>query len=191
MKFLYGTTWPRVFEGWRAREANNPGWTEVARSKGWPDWESWRRFTASQIMADRREWKCYEFSDPMKEVPAMHMGPYGGWQGRVEKKNQTTFAELLEIPEQYTEWSEHAGLRSIVDGLPFPTEFIGLKRKDTGAIVCIDGHHRATAIALAAKEARQIDFSQTTITIMLAELDETDADLLGHVLARGTSRESV
>lgn len=189
MKFNRETTWGEVFEGWRDREANNPGWVECAtKIKGWSDWESWRRFTASQIKAEDRKWQIFDFTDPLNEVPNMLIGPYGGWQSRVIKKNKTTFQELLGIREQYDFFNNHNGVLSILKGLPFPTEFIGFIRKDLDTIVCLEGHHRATALALAKMKGAQIDFTRTPITIALAELSQAEIGLLDEILKRGTSK---
>lgn len=189
MKFIKDTTWSEVFEGWRVREANNPAWVECAtKAKGWPDWESWRSFTAQQLDAANRDWKIFQFENPLVEIPDMLIGPFGGWQSRVERKNQTTFKELLEIPEQYQEWSNHAKILSIMNGLPFVTDLIGLVRTDLGQVVCLEGHHRATAITLAQKQGRIIDFSQIPVTIALTELATEECRLLDQLLQRGTSK---
>lgn len=189
MKFIKDTTWQEIFEGWREREANNPNWINCAtKVKGWPNWESWRWFTANQINALNRKWEFYYFENPLEEIPHMLIGPYSGWQSRVLNKNLTTFKELLEIPVQYEEWSKHSGILSIMKGLPFATEYIGLTRKDTNQIVCIEGHHRATAISLAKKLGKQINFSQTPLTIALAELSINEYWLIDNVLKRGTSK---
>ncbi len=190
MEFVRNTTWQEVFAGWQSREATNPGWVECAtKIKGWPDWESWRSFTAQQIGADNRDWKIFHFDNPLEEVPEMLIGPFSGWQSRVSNKNKTTFGELLEIPGQFEEWSKHLGVQSIIAGLPFTTEFIGLLRRDINKIVCLEGHHRSVAISFVKKQGKKIDFSQTPITIALAELTVAESHLLDEVLKRGTSKE--
>lgn len=189
MRFLKNTNWQEVFEGWRDREANNPDWVECAtKMKGWPDWEAWRSFTAQQIDAANRSWKVFQFTNQMQEIPEMLVGPFSGWQSRVINKNQTTFKELLTIPGQYEEWSKHAGVLAIMNGLPFTTDLIGIIRKDIDRIVCLEGHHRATAIALAQKQGKNIDFSQTPITIALTEFATEECRLLDEILKRGTSK---
>lgn len=189
MKFIKDTAWPEVFEGWRDREANNPGWLECAtKVKGWPDWESWRSFTAQKIDATNRNWKIFQFSDPILEIPEMLVGPFSIWQSRVIHKNKTTFKELLEIPGQHEEWSNHSGILAIMSGMPFTTELIGLIRKDIDKIVCLEGHHRATAISLARKQGKDIDFSQAPITIALTEISPADCRLFDELLKRGTTK---
>jgi hypothetical protein len=187
MKFLKETTWSDVFESWRKREASNPSWVECAtKIKGWPDWESWRSFTAEQFDAPNRDWKIFQFTNPEEEIPEMLLGPYSGWQSKVIRRHETTFKELLEIPAQYEELSKHSGIQAITKGLPFTTEFIGVVRKDNGKIVCVEGHHCATAIALARMNGKMIDFSKTSITIALAELPVDDCNLFESILQRGT-----
>ncbi|PKL36938.1 hypothetical protein CVV38_03565 [Candidatus Peregrinibacteria bacterium HGW-Peregrinibacteria-1] len=187
MEFKKDISWEDVFEGWRERESENPGWIECAtKVKGWPDWESWRRFSASQMGLDKREWKVFQLTDPLNEVPEMLIGPFAGWQSRVEDKQETTFGELLEIPEQYRHFSRHKDVISIMEGLPFTTQLIGLVRKDINKVVCVDGHHRAVAMALEKKHGGGVDFGDTPVTIALAEID--DMKILDAVLERGTDR---
>ncbi|MBM3205095.1 hypothetical protein FJZ48_03920 [Candidatus Uhrbacteria bacterium] len=189
MQLIRPISWEEVFDGWRVREANNPAWIECAtKIKGWPDWESWRSFIAKQFDAENRKWKIFQFENPLEEIPEMFIGPYSGWQSRVNNKNHTTFKELLEIPGQFDEWGKHSGVLAIMKGLPFPTELIGIIRKDTDKIVCIEGHHRATAIALAKKQGQIIDFSETPVTIALTELATENCRLLDDVLQRGASK---
>ena len=189
MKFIKKITWDEVFESWRNREASNPGWIHCATVvKGWPDWESWRKHSAEQIHADEREWKLYEFTDPINEVTAMLVGPYSGWQSRFANKNVASFEDLLEISEQFNEFSKHQGVLSIIEGLPFDTEFIGIIRDDIDKIVCLEGHHRATAIALAKKLGKKIDFTKSTIRIALTHLPADEVRILDEVLKRGTSK---
>jgi len=190
MRFVKDITWSEVFEGWRKREVNNPGWVECAtKIKGWPDWESWRGFTASQIGADKHQWQIFKLTNPASEIPKMLIGPYSGWQFRLSKKNVGTFEDLLNIPEQYDFFSQHDGVLRIMSGLPFSSEFIGLRRKDLNKIVCLEGHHRAVAITLAKKQGKQIDFSRVDINIALTNLKEDEVYLLDKMTKRGTAKE--
>jgi hypothetical protein len=189
MKFLRDTNWEEVFGIWRDHEANDPGWVETAvKIKGWPDWESWRRHSAGQIGAEKLDWKLYQFENPQKEISEMLIGPYTGWQSRVQKKNQTTFSELFDIPEQYEYFSGHGKVTSIRNAMPYPTTMIGLIRDDIGRVVCMEGHHRAAAIALAKKRGEIIDFSRVEMTVALAHLPKEECSLLDEVLKRGSSR---
>lgn len=190
MKFIKNTTWKKVFSDWTDMEASNPDFIKCAtKSKGWPDWKSWRSFTANQLKAPERKWKIFQFDDPLTEIPEMLLGPFSTWQTRVKNKKNKTFKELLNIPEQYKSFKKNTKIAKIIQDLPFDTEFIGLIRKDNNKIVCIEGHHRATAIALLKKENKKIDFSKHSVTIALAEVPSEESNLFDEVLKRGSSNK--
>ena len=188
MNFVKNTTWEEVFNKWEKGEASNPDWIRCAiKVKGWSDWKSWRKFSASQIGADKRNWQIFEFTDPINEVPEMLVGPYTGWQSRLPEKNIGTFNDLLNIPEQYSFFSKHDKVISIMNNLPFSTELIGIARDDINKIVCVEGHHRAVAIALAKKAGKRINFGRD-IKIALTHLQENEVSILDEILQRGSSK---
>ncbi len=189
MQFLKDTTWSEIFDRWQAREAGNPAWVEVAtKIKGWPDWQSWRQFTADQLVAPQRQWKLYQLTNPLCEVPAMLLGPFPSWQHDLEQKNTLSFEAVLALPGQQDKWSANDGVKNILNGLPFDTELIGLRRGDNHRIVCVEGHHRAMAIALAKRQGQSIDFSQTVVTLALADLPAEEVHILDDILQRGTGK---
>lgn len=184
--FVKNTTWQEVFEGWKIREANDPGWINCAtKIKGWPDWESWRRYIASQFGAEKREWKIYQIVNANKVVPEVLVGPYTGWQNRLPEKNILSFAEMLKIIENYKAFSKNDKVLGMIKNWPISTQFIGIIRPDNGKIVCVEGHHRATAIALAKKNNQPLDF-KSEVTIALAELVPGEEKLLDAILAKGS-----
>jgi len=188
MKFIKNTNWEKVFQGWKECEANDPGWIHCATQiKGWSDWESWRRFAASGINAEKRSWQIFKFTDPINEISAMLVGPYSSWQSRFSEKNKFSFEDLINIPEQYEFFKKHDKVLSMIKDFPAPTELIGLIRQDSGKIVCLEGHHRAVAVALAKKQDKSIDFKKG-ISIALTELPVVEISILDHVLKRGTSK---
>lgn len=187
MKHLHDTTWEEVFAGWKQREGNDAGWIHCAVNlKGWPDWESWRRFSASQFNAADRNWSVYQFTDPMTEIPAMLVGPFHGWQSRLPAANRHTFADLVSIPEQASWARVHEKIASMLDGFPADTELIGLRRTDTGQIICMEGHHRATAVALSAKDGKSI--TSSPVRIALADIGPDELGVLDAMLRRGSDR---
>lgn len=187
MKLIKNTTWGEIFENWKNRESNNPDWIECAtKIKGWPDWKSWRNFTAQQIDAENRNWQIYKLTNPAEEISSMLIGPYSSWQNKVINKNNTTFEELLDIPEQYKYFSQHNYILKILSALPFSTELIGIIREDNSKIVCIEGHHRATAITLAKKQKTKIDFKNAPIQIALTNISRNESFLFDDALKRGT-----
>ncbi|NQU77729.1 hypothetical protein HQ544_03470 [Candidatus Falkowbacteria bacterium] len=188
MRFIKNTIWKDVFEGWKQREADDSGWINCATNiKGWPNWESWRKFTATQIGLNNLTWQIFKFTDPMKEIPDILIGPYGGWQSRVKNKNQGSFNDLLNNPEQFNFFKKHDKINSMINNFPYPTELIGLIREDSSKIVCIEGHHRATSIAMAKKQKISINF-KGDITIALAKLEKDRVNILDKALERGTSK---
>jgi len=186
--FIKNTTWQKIFDGWRKREANDPGWINTAtKIKGWPDWKSWRRYTAAQFGAAKREWKIYKIANANKVVPAMLVGPYTGWQDRLPVKNISSFTEMLEISANYETFSKNDKVQSMIKNWPNGTQFIGVVRADNKKVVCIEGHHRATAVALAVKNEQPIKLSDD-ITIALCELSPGEEKLLGEALKRGSQK---
>jgi len=190
MKFVRATSWKEIFAGWKLREANDPGWIKCATEvKGWPDWESWRRFTAQQIGAEKLYWEIQEFSDSMNEISEMLIGPYSGWQARATEKNKNSFNDLVSIPEQFDYWKNVNKINSIIENFPSSAQMIGLIRDDNNKIVCIEGHHRATAVAVAKKLGKEINF-KTPVQIAVAHISADQVDMFDRVLARGTSKEN-
>jgi hypothetical protein len=152
MKFVRNITWQEVFEIWRKSESMNPEWILCAtQKKGWESWELWRKYSASQIYAEYRTWKLFECNNPMNEIPAMLLGPYTAWQSQLEEKNKISFKDFLDIPKQMNKWKKNKKVSSLSKEIPFSTEFIGIVREDNKKIVCLEGHHRAMAFALAKK----------------------------------------
>ncbi|PLX26772.1 hypothetical protein C0583_05745 [Candidatus Parcubacteria bacterium] len=192
MKYIKETSWNEIFQNWAKRESNNPAWIRCATEiKGWPNWESWRGYTANLFNAKNRKWSLYKFENPKEEILNMLIGPYTGWQSKVKNKNNTTFKELLDIPEQFNELSHHEGVINILNGLPFNTEMIGIKRKDSEKIILIEGHHRAVAITLAKLQKKPIEYSKTRITIALTDIDIDEIEILDKMLEQGSTNPNV
>jgi hypothetical protein len=187
MKYISDTTWPEVFEHWRTGEASNPDWIRTAvEVKGWPDWESWRMFTANQLGLPQRSWAIFEFKDPMNEIPSMLVGPYTGWQSRLPKPNTHTFTNLVSNPVQYEHFAKWDSVQRLTYAFPADQLMTGLKKPD-GSIVLIEGHHRAVSVAIARHDGKTIAFPEP-VRIALANLTEADAGLLDRVLARGSEK---
>lgn len=186
MNVIKPTTWLEVFENWREREGNDPAWIHCAtKTKGWPDWESWRRHTAEQLGAPGLEWQIAEFEDPANEIPEMLVGPFGAWQERVKKKNLNSFSEMLDDPKQLKFFNDHQKVLDMMYRFPAPTQLIGIIREDLNKIVCIEGHHRVAAVALAQKLGHQMEF-RGKVEIAIAKIPLENVDIFDKVLERGT-----
>lgn len=142
---------------------------------------------AKEVRANGRDWEIWGFDDPLHEVPNMLIGPYCNWQKFLPIANVMTFKESLDIPEQLAYFRNHKKVLDILHALPFTTEFMGLLRDD-GRIMCLDGHHRAMAVAFLEYNRKSVDFGATPVTIALARLEENENSLPDAVLARGFSR---
>jgi len=187
MTYFQDLAWPEVFATWSANEESNPSWQKVAREvKGWPDWRSWRLFTIGQLKLDQREWKLFRLDDPMQELSSLLLGPYSGWQSRVPKPNEATFADLVNIPEQHEYYTQHTMISTLQKNFPVDTQLMGLRRPD-GKIVCIDGHHRALAAALAKRDGTPMRFGEVRMAI--ANLGPGEESILDSTLARGTTKD--
>lgn len=186
MHLISLTTWKDIFENWKNSEGVELSWQQVAREKGWPDWESWRRNSLAPMKPEMLSWEMFEFDNPMEEIPAMVMGPYKAWQKGIEEKNKLTFTEFLEIPAEYERFVRHIGVLERMNDFP-DTSMIGVIRPDNGKLVCIEGHHRACAVALAKKLEKEIIF-KNPIRIAVAKLPPGGEVALDQMLARGTEK---
>ncbi|MBD3281754.1 hypothetical protein GF391_03335 [Candidatus Uhrbacteria bacterium] len=191
MQVIKPTTWEEVFQSWRDNEAHNPGWIRCATEiKGWPDWESWRRYMAGKLKLEKKDWELYRFSNPLAEVSEMLVGPFTAWQKNLPVKNVLSFGEFLEVPEKYEQFSNHDTVRKMMDSMPFTSFMTGLIREDNRKLVCIEGHHRAAALALANKLGRKIDFGDEVLYISLSLLPKDELYLLDKALELGSEKPS-
>ncbi|HCC83691.1 TPA: hypothetical protein DEP96_02490 [Candidatus Uhrbacteria bacterium] len=166
MHFIADTTWPAVFAAWQAEEGADPAWQAEALKRGFTSWADWRGSVAeAKLGTTSLDWQLFAFDNPMTEIPAMHLGPFKGWQSRVTGIDAASFADLINLPTELDYWSANSKILSLMNNFPSPTQFIAVIREDTGALVCLEGHHRATAVALAAKLGRPINFGEVTIAI--------------------------
>lgn len=180
-------SWDDVFALWQVNEGSNPEWTKVATEvKGWPDWHAWRMFTANQLRLPARQWKLFEAEHPMDELPAMLVGPYSGWQRRLPTPNTHTFMDLINIPEQYEHFASNPQMQKMIWSFPSQSVLTALRRPD-GKIICVEGHHRATAVAMAKHDGQVVHFP-TMPHVAMADLSTEDAGLLDSVLQRGTTK---
>lgn len=184
LRFAGETTWEEVWQRWAADESNDQGWQQVARDKGWDTWEEWRLAWVANFQAATRKWLLYTIEQPLDTVSNLLIGPAQGWQNRFpeDQRNIYTFADLVERDC----FSQHQKIQSILDNFPERTQLIGLV-KPNGEIVCIEGHHRAMALAIAQKQNREMVF-RAFPTIALAYLEVGEERLFDQMLERGSHK---
>lgn len=185
-KYLKDITWEEVFENWRKREGNHKEWQKCAREvKGWPDWESWRKFSSEELFgAQNRRWKIYEVLNPNKTIPEFLIGPWNGWQKNFIEKNKHTFADLV---SDHYEWvNDNEKIKQILANFPDSTEMIGIAIKKSDKIILFEGSHRAAAIALASQNNQSIRFKNNPL-IAITEIDFSEKKIFDKMVERGSS----
>lgn len=180
--FKEETDWKEVFRAWYEREGTRAEWQQVAKEKGWSSWDEWRATWAGYFGAQNRKWFRFVIQDPMKTVPLFRVGPTKSWQKNFPdaERNRHTFAELVDR----VSYENHGKVRSIFEHFPQPTEFIGILLPDH-TIVLIEGHHRAVALAMAAKRGRKMSFTRVP-TIALTFFGKNEKNILDDMLNRGS-----
>lgn len=190
LKFVRDISWDEVFLQWKEREGKDPTWIKVAtETKGWPNWESWRGFSAAQFGAQNRKWKLYEVLDPNEQLPNFIIGPFQGWQKHFDASckewTEHTFADLAQQkPEVLSGNSKIAG---IMRNFPAQTTLIGIYLKSNGKIVCYEGCHRCAAVTLAKSLGVPINFAVNP-TIAITEFSPEDEKLFEKILHRGSGK---
>lgn len=121
----------------------------------------------------------------MRIVPHFRVGPTQSWQGNFPEgeRNRYTFAALV----NRVSYEQNEKVRAILADFPEPTEFIGIIMPDQ-SIVDIEGHHRATALAIAAKKGKEVNFNQLS-TIALTLFKAGEEILLDSMLEKGSTKE--
>lgn len=185
LRFEGETTWNNVWQAWLDREGTREDWQQVAKEKGWQSWEEWRDAWVGNFGAQTRRWLRYTILKPLKTVPHFRVGPTQSWQENFpeNERNKHTFATLVER----VSYDTNGKVQGILKNFPDPTEFIGIVMPDK-SIVDIEGHHRAAALAIAAKQGKEMSF-QNLPTIALTPFEKGKETLLDAMLARGSSKE--
>lgn len=179
------TTWKNVFQSWFEREGTRGDWQQVAKEKGWPSWQAWREAWVEGFGAQERKWFRFTILNPLETVPQFRIGPTQSWQKNFppDERNKHTFASLIDR----SAYEENSKVKSMLNDFPEPTEFIGIYLPN-GKIVCIEGHHRATALAIASKKGLDLKLKNLP-TIVLTVFKEGEESLLESMLKKGSIKK--
>lgn len=141
-----------IFAFWRANEAWNPKWQQVAKEKGFPDWESWRRkFLERLAETTEPAWELKELDNPLAQVPGWYGGPFAGWIKNVYQGESTmAFADIVEQPFI----KGHDYIPGLVEHFPKLTILTVVENSD-GQVFVVEGMHRACALTLLATSGRK------------------------------------
>lgn len=184
LEFIEETTWQNVWENWMQAEGSDPNWHQVAKEKGFHTWEEWRDSWVQNFNAQTRTWTRYSIMDPFATVPNFKIGPTQAWQKNFpqSEQNQHTFQELI----QNVNVDTNTKVQAILNNFPDQTEFIGIYLPDK-SIHLIEGHHRASAITIAAQKTQHIEFHQKP-TIALTPFTFKELPILDEMLQKGSSK---
>lgn len=165
LKLLNSISWEEAFQKWYKREGTRKEWQEVAKEKGFPDWKSWRESYYKTFNPTKLKWNLYEIS--LETIPKIFVGPYSSWAKYYKDRDKSTFKNIC------GKLQGNSKVEDILKNPPKKTEFIGAT--DGERIILIEGHHRASAIALAEKRNKIIN---TKCNIVLAKIRKNEFDNL-------------
>lgn len=141
-----------VFAFWQANEAWNPKWQNVAREKGFPNWEIWRRkFLERLALATYPDWSLERVEHPLETVPHWYGGPFSGWIKNVYSGKPTlSFAEIIQQPFI----NGHDYIPGLVQHFPKLT-VLTIVEDTEGRVYVVEGMHRVCALTLLAQQKNQ------------------------------------
>lgn len=185
--FIEETNWNNVFSRWQAGEGSYEDWQEVAKGKGWKDWEEWRSRWVENFKVSNRTWFRYHINDPLRTIPGFRVAPAKSWQEHFPpaEKNQHCFRSLV---ERTSFFDTDDKVQSFMKDFPANSEFIGIVMPDK-SIVLLEGHHRATAISSSLKNGTPIHIPDLP-TIALSFFAEGEEALLDVALEKGSANIS-
>lgn len=185
LRFEGEINWDNVWQLWFKREGARKEWQQVAKEKGWQSWKEWRDAWISNFNAQTRQWFRYTIINPLETVPYFLIGPTQSWQNNFpeDEHNKHTFATLI----KRVNYDTNSKVQKIMKNFPDSTEFIGVIMPDKSIIV-IEGHHRATALAIIAQQKKEM-FFQNLPTIVLTSFEEGEKTLRDTMLTKGSMKE--
>ncbi|MFH1711654.1 MAG: hypothetical protein ABH846_00250 [Patescibacteria group bacterium] len=162
LKFIRKISWDEVFSDWRDREADNFGWEEHWKGRGYDSWEEWRALITDPLQPQNREWALYKILDPEQFIVQCYAGAFKGWRQYIKDGvRKITFGQL-------DAWS-NPKVKMVYKSFPQETTIIGLRHENE--VVIIEGMHRCTALAQAEKVHQKISGK---VFIALTDFDQKE-----------------
>lgn len=180
LTFIKTTTWDQVFSDWREREKDHWGWEEHFKKRGMKSWDEWREKIIAPFKLQDRKWEIYSIDDPSSTISDLWSGGFPGWKKYYPKGiKKIQFKDLVKNPEV----KKNPKVAQILENFPKETTIIAAHRN--GQLIIVEGMHRACAIAITAREGRQL---ATKLTIAITTFSSDEKELFE--LARTQKEES-
>jgi hypothetical protein len=166
---LYDISWREVMAIWRVGEASQAAWKEHWEERGYDSWEEWRTAYAQPLAPQDIQWKVYELKDP-KDLGQLYGTPTRGW---IEKcyRGEKTRKLKDELVQSFVKDNQKVG--AIKENPPYQTMITGIIHD--GAVILIEGMHRALAIHDLARQEKY----HGNIMIALGDYEGDEVPILG------------
>lgn len=148
--FVGVRTWQQVLGTWAQQELTNDVWQAECARRGMT-WFEWRKSTIDFFQLERRRWVVLQVRRPMVVVPRLRGGEHPDWE-RLYYDGQRcpTFSWLA---ANSTVESNPMVQRALASFPPRST-IIAVERG--GSAVVVDGMHRCSALAFAARNGAAV-----------------------------------
>ncbi|MFA5187842.1 MAG: hypothetical protein WC460_00590 [Patescibacteria group bacterium] len=165
-------TWPDVFEIWRQNEDYpNSHWITHWQSRGFKSWEEWRQTYVQPLGLADLKWQLYNIPEPLIILPFCHGGPFRSW---VELYYHGQTAPSFSSLAQDQKVEKNSGVQTMLKNFPVQTIISGVIVN--GEIRIVEGMHRATALAVAAKNGIKLN---SLVKMALAKHPEKNLPIVG------------
>lgn len=169
--YLHPLTWDEVFSQWEEIEKQSTFMQTMWKDRGYFSWREWRYEYAIRFRLEELLWGLHTVLKPLKSVPLFFGGPFKSWVEFVYGglKNPC-FKELIELQII----KDLKRIHYLVEDFPKETFIIAVEV--AGRITIVEGMHRCLALALAAKEKREV---RTVVHIALAKHPDSVLPIVG------------
>ncbi len=133
--------WDEIYSKWK--ECEEEVWRSHYTERGHDSWDSWRRQYIEAIKPESRSWKLYKVTTPAESISKMYIGPFKGWTGYYDNREQSTFADIAKNLDP----EKRKALLKIANN--FPKEMFIWGLADSHRIMTMEGSHRSAAATLA------------------------------------------
>src|SRR3989338_52163 len=174
LKLIKPLTTSQVFDIWRDIEEPLEHWKGFWKTKGFKNWEEWRKQSHAPVLEKNLSWDLYLINNPLTEIPQ--------WRGIMSHSwNKWFYPQFPEKPPRLKELLIHPGvhnhwyIREIANNLPASTTLTALHMSN-GDIVVAEGMHRACAITMLAFDKKPLN---TDVFVIIADWPDNEPPKLG------------